>query len=105
MSRLLLPFALLILLQSCGDTGANASVERSDVELRAHADSLAHQTIIIDGHVDLPYRLKVKNFRLEREMLGIPVETDEGDFDYVRAVEGGLDASFHVHLYSRPPAR
>ena len=94
MSRLLLPFALLILLQSCGDTGANASGERSDVELRAHADSLAHQTIIIDGHVDLPYRLKVKNFRLEREMLGIPVETDEGDFDYVRAVEGGLDAPF-----------
>jgi membrane dipeptidase len=44
--------------------------------------------------VDLPYRLKVNNFRLEREMMGIPVETDEGDFDYVRAVEGGLDAPF-----------
>ena len=94
MTRLLLPLLLLSALYACGDNGAAAPAERSDVELRAHADSLAHQTIIIDGHVDLPYRLKVKNFRLEKEMIGIPVETDEGDFDYVRAVEGGLDAPF-----------
>ena len=92
----ILPALLLCtaLIVSCGDTGANAPEEMSDVELRAHADSLAHSTIIIDGHVDLPYRLKVNNFRLERELLGIPVETDEGDFDYVRAVKGGLDAPF-----------
>ena len=95
MNRLLLPLlCLTLLLQACGDSGASAPAERSDVELRAHADSLAQQTIIIDGHVDLPYRLKVNNFRLEREMIGIPVETDEGDFDYVRAVKGGLDAPF-----------
>ncbi|PPK85444.1 membrane dipeptidase [Neolewinella xylanilytica] len=94
MLRLLLPALLFTVLQSCGDSGATAPEGKSDVELRAHADSLARQTIIIDGHVDLPYRLKVNNFRLEREMLGIPVETNEGDFDYVRAVEGGLDAPF-----------
>ncbi|WP_116125211.1 dipeptidase [Lewinella sp. IMCC34183] len=94
MLRILLALSVFSLLVACGDSGANAPEGMSDVELRAHADSLAHSTIIIDGHVDLPYRLKIKNFRLEREMLGIPVETDEGDFDYVRAVEGGLDAPF-----------
>ncbi len=58
------------------------------------ADSLAQAFIITDGHVDLPYRLKVQNFRFTKEYIGIPVETDEGDFDYVRAKKGGLDAPF-----------
>ncbi len=62
--------------------------------LREKANTLAQAYIITDGHVDLPYRLRVQNFRLEREYLGIPVETDDGDFDYVRAKAGGLDAPF-----------
>ncbi|THH39762.1 dipeptidase [Neolewinella litorea] len=94
MLRLLSLCLSATLLYSCGPTSDDAPAGMTDVELRAHADSLAHAYIIVDGHVDLPYRLKVRNFRLEREMLGIPIETDEGDFDYVRAVEGGLDAPF-----------
>lgn len=58
------------------------------------ADRLAHQFIIADGHVDLPFRLKVKNFRFEKEYLGIPLDTDQGDFDYRRAKKGGLSAPF-----------
>jgi len=58
------------------------------------AEELAQKYIITDGHVDLPYRLRIKNFRLEKEFLGIPIETQEGDFDYVRAKKGGLDAPF-----------
>jgi membrane dipeptidase len=58
------------------------------------AEKLAHQFIISDGHVDLPYRLRVKNFRLSKEFTGIPIETSEGDFDFVRAKKGGLDAPF-----------
>lgn len=65
-----------------------------DPALRKKADQLAQKYIITDGHVDLPYRLKVKNFRLTRDYLGIPIETDEGDFDYVRAKAGGLDVPF-----------
>lgn len=57
------------------------------------ADSLAQAFIIVDTHVDLPYRLGV-NFRLEGEYLQIPVSTTEGDFDYQRARKGGLDAPF-----------
>lgn len=66
----------------------------SDEELKTHADSLAHTFIITDGHIDLPYRLRARNFRLEKEFLGIPISTDDGDFDFVRAREGGLDAPF-----------
>lgn len=66
----------------------------SDEALMEHAKTLAHQFILTDGHVDLPYRLKIKNFRLTKEFLGIPIATDEGDFDYERAKAGGLDAPF-----------
>ncbi len=68
--------------------------QMDDAQLRAYADELAHKFIITDGHVDLPYRLKVKNFKLDREYMGIPVSTKEGDFDYERAKKGGLDAPF-----------
>jgi membrane dipeptidase len=36
----------------------------------------------------------MKNFRVEREYMSIPVSTTEGDFDYERAKKGGLDAPF-----------
>lgn len=65
-----------------------------DEEIQRIADSLAHTYIIVDGHVDLPYRLSIRNFRLEREYMGIPVSTSEGDFDFERARKGGLDAPF-----------
>lgn len=68
--------------------------QMNDAGLRAFADKLAHKYIITDGHVDLPYRLKQSHFTLEREYLGIPVKSDEGDFDYERAKQGGLDAPF-----------
>jgi membrane dipeptidase len=89
----LLVFASLLACSGGSPEGKDPST-MTDEELRAHADSLAQTYLITDGHVDLPYRLKVRNFKLEREFLGIPIETEEGDFDYVRAVEGGLDAPF-----------
>jgi membrane dipeptidase len=58
------------------------------------AVALAQRFIITDGHIDLPYRLRVKNFRLERQYLQIPISSREGDFDYERAKKGGLDAPF-----------
>ncbi|MEZ4903580.1 MAG: membrane dipeptidase [Spirosomataceae bacterium] len=72
----------------------NVKAQKSDEQLRQQADQLAHKYILTDGHVDLPYRLKIKNFRLEREYLGIPISTEEGDFDYERAKKGGLSAPF-----------
>lgn len=77
---------------SCATNEKATSVNED--ELRQKATKLAHETIITDGHVDLPYRLRIKHFRLEREFLGIPIQSNEGDFDYERAKKGGLDAPF-----------
>ncbi|MFS0490150.1 dipeptidase [Leadbetterella byssophila] len=74
-----------------------AAFSASTVAQKSHADKakeLAQKFIITDGHVDLPYRLQIKNFRLEKSYTGIPVQSEEGDFDFVRARAGGLDAPF-----------
>ncbi len=89
MKKTLISFMIFLLMCSI------SSKAQADYEpYLEQAHKLAHQFIITDGHVDLPYRLRVHNFRLEKEFLGIPIETDKGDFDYVRAKEGGLDAPF-----------
>lgn len=51
------------------------------------AQELAQQFIIVDGHVDVPYRLT-------NEWEDISESAPGGDFDYPRAKEGGLDAAF-----------
>jgi membrane dipeptidase len=89
-----LMFAALLFAAACGTKETIDYTAMPEDALRKVADSLAHAYIITDGHVDLPYRLKVRNFRLEKEYLGIPVQTDDGDFDYERAKKGGLDAPF-----------
>ncbi len=84
-------FAFLCLVSlSCKKSSTNDT----DEKLRSKAVELTQKFILTDGHVDLPYRLKIKNFRLERQYMGIPVSTNEGDFDYERAKKGGLDAPF-----------
>ena len=88
-------FTLLILFIVCSCRSVKSpETSKIDPTLNAKAQELAQQFIITDGHVDLPYRLKVKNFQLEREYVGIPVRSEEGDFDFVRASKGGLDAPF-----------
>ena len=64
-----------------------SKVKISDEALRVKANELAHKFIIVDGHVDLPYRLNGK-------MEDVSVQTQGGDFDYVRAKKGGLSAPF-----------
>ncbi|SIN95821.1 dipeptidase [Algoriphagus halophilus] len=66
----------------------------SDEERLKVATEIAHKTIMVDGHVDLPYRMKVGGFTLQREILDVSVRTDGGNFDYPRTKEGGLDAPF-----------
>jgi membrane dipeptidase len=66
----------------------------SDAERLQVAKVIAQSTIVVDGHVDLPYRMKVGGFTLKREVLDVSVRTPDGNFDYPRAKEGGLDAPF-----------
>ncbi|WP_020533897.1 dipeptidase [Flexithrix dorotheae] len=58
------------------------------------ADSLAKKFIIVDGHVDLPFRLVTQMFRFKKILEDVSQRTEKGNFDYVRAKEGGLDAPF-----------
>ncbi len=51
------------------------------------ATELSKKYMIVDTHIDLPYRLKHKYEDVSQA-------TTEGDFDYSRAVKGGLDAPF-----------
>lgn len=94
--RSLLFFSLVFILLAGCSQKTLSPLQRGygDAQLRQLADELAHRYIITDGHVDLPFRLRVQNFRLTKELIGIPIETDQGDFDYVRAKKGGLDAPF-----------
>ena len=94
MRLFLLFLGLSTLFFSCNRKSIPPANQMTDAELKVLADELAHKYIITDGHVDLPYRLKVRNFRLTKEFIGIPIETQDGDFDYVRAKKGGLDAPF-----------
>jgi membrane dipeptidase len=48
---------------------------------------LAQSLLIIDTHIDVPYRLKLSYADVSRA-------TDSGDFDYPRAIDGGLNAPF-----------
>jgi membrane dipeptidase len=66
----------------------------SDADRLQAAKEIAQSTIVVDGHVDLPYRMKVGGFTLKREVLDVSVRTPDGNFDYPRAKEGGLDAPF-----------
>lgn len=65
----------------------------SEAEIQAYAEELAHKFIIVDGHVDLPYRMEVKGFMLRKEVEDVSVETS-GNFDYPKSKAGGLDAPF-----------
>lgn len=51
------------------------------------AQVLAQEYPIVDGHVDLPYRL-------QEHWENVAVRTAQGDFDFERARSGGLDAPF-----------
>lgn len=103
MKRILSCLTIVLLFFSCSPKIGTINYRSlSDEKLKRVADSLAQAYIITDGHVDLPFRLKVKRFRLEKEFLGIPISTTEGDFDYERAKKGGLDAPFmSIYIPSR----
>ena len=51
------------------------------------AGELARRALIVDTHIDVPYRLSER----WEDVTG---RTENGEFDYVRAREGGLDVPF-----------
>ena len=85
MKQTLIYFSLLVIGTIASCSSPNTTSENKIQDIEGRADSLAHANIIIDGHVDIPYRLW-------DHPEDISVRTEAGHFDYVRAKEGGLDA-------------
>lgn len=67
--------------------GCGGETQLEPVDLVAEAQRLAQEVIIVDTHIDVPYRLMEK-------MADISARTEDGDFDYPRARAGGLNAPF-----------
>lgn len=79
--------SLLCLLSALLLAGCQPSEPERETSVQAQADSLVQTHILVDGHIDLPYRL--------RDFYENPADsTVGGDFDYPRARAGGLDAPF-----------
>ena len=70
------------------------------VDSHVRAQALARELVIVDGHIDVPWRLQ------QAKEAGEPVDdvtraTAGGDFDLPRARAGGLDAPF-MSIYVSP---
>ena len=75
----------LALLAACGQP--QGTTDTATPDLQAEAGRIALGSIIVDTHIDVPYRL-------EHKPADVSEPTDSGDFDYPRAVAGGLNAPF-----------
>jgi len=71
----------LILLAAC-ERGAPPAAD-----IAAEAQRIARESIVVDTHIDVPYRLV-------ESPEDVSQATANGDFDYPRARAGGLDAAF-----------
>jgi membrane dipeptidase len=85
-----LTMTLPVVLNLCGPPSARAE---TDAELRSRAQQLAQKLLIIDTHLDTPYEV-------HKGWYDISVRAEKGQFDYVRAKQGGLDAAFMVAYIS-----
>jgi len=82
------PLLLLCVALTPGQAPADAAqtAERSTA-LQNRAGMLTQRMLLIDTHIDVPYRL-------EEHWADVTERTDSGDFDYERARRGGLDVPF-----------
>jgi membrane dipeptidase len=85
--RLTTVLSLLFLIAGCSPADNAPTEPDPAVDLVATADALARNSIILDSHIDVPNRL-------DQEWEDVTVATDGGNFDYPRAVAGGLNAAF-----------
>jgi membrane dipeptidase len=83
-------FVILFCLIAC--SYVNKTLTETD--LKKNSVNLAQRIIIIDSHIDVPYRLNKK-------MEDISTRTEGGDFDYSRAKQGGLNVPF-MAIYIPP---
>jgi len=83
--KFILPLLFSLTIYSC--TQSAGEKEKLNEELMIKAKKLAINFMIIDTHVDVPYRLQEK-------WGDVSGKTEEGHFDYPRALAGGLNVPF-----------
>ncbi|MCH7829830.1 MAG: dipeptidase [Proteobacteria bacterium] len=64
-----------------------ACSESTEIDLSAEAARISRSSIIVDTHIDVPFRLTIAPDDISKA-------TESGDFDYPRAVAGALNAPF-----------
>ena len=82
----------LALVSACSSTTSTKSTTPSTspaaaASLQQRAEQLAQQLLIIDTHIDVPYRLQTR-------WEDVSVAAPGGEFDYPRAKAGGLNVPF-----------
>ena len=82
---ILVYFTASLFLVACSKPEEGASAVKG-LEI-ANSHELASKYLIVDTHIDVPYRI-------ENKFTDVTVATQTGDFDYPRAKAGGLDALF-----------
>ena len=88
MLKSLLAASILVAVTGCATASQSSSNEQeTQYQASEKAVNLAHEYLLVDTHIDVPYRIREK-------WDDVSVATKDGDFDYPRAVEGGLDAPF-----------
>jgi len=99
LSALAAVISLTLLVASCGSPEKSASTDDSaksesmGTEMAGDAEkptgkSLTARYLLVDTHIDVPYRLHNKPDQ------DVGESTETGEFDYPRAVEGGLNVPF-----------
>ena len=81
---------LIVIIPSC----RNKYKEKPEDELWEMALEICESNIILDSHIDWPTRIY-------HDPVDISQETGKGDFDHIRAIRGGLNATMSV-LYIPP---
>lgn len=76
-------FVLALIVAGCGTAEKDTPVSDN----AALAGEIARTSIIVDGHIDVPDRVAAK-------WADVTQATGDGDYDYPRAVAGGLNAPF-----------
>lgn len=74
-----IPYLTALLVCACASVAV--------AEPSRQARTLAERALVVDTHIDVPYRL-------QEEYQDVTAATDGGDFDYPRARAGGLDLAF-----------
>ena len=80
-----------LLFAACGQSTTDTD---ASVDLTAESRRIASTSIIVDTHIDAPSKLIDK-------AADISVAADDREFDYPRAIAGGLNAPF-MSIYTDP---